>query len=258
MNNNELGMTMAYLLRHRYVETKSNRRNISKEEREVAYLLRDAEQDMLNLLREIFNGQELNLVQLGEFDVAGIPSGATTFMVTRQASFTPLIFGMDTLLSRMRQVRPINTDTSAKVWFIQLWFIHLDLIYSSRNRAPNELQDYVSAVFTKDAFLTAVKEYINDYVLKVDTSDVVNDSVYRALSALKDGSIAEAVNAFLELMVDSGLLERNSEETYRQTLLSAYEMKENYNRQLSELMPASNISESVENLLVQSEEISGE
>lgn len=258
MNNHDLGRAHAYLLRHRYVETKSNRRNISKDEREVATLLRDADPEMKVLLREILNGQGLELVQFGEFDVTGIPSGATVFIIARLPDTTPSIFGTDTLDARMRQVRGVQSDTAAKVWFVQLWFIHLDLIYSRRNRGPHEMQDYVGAVFTRDTLIDATRNYINDQVRKIDLSTLEDDTVYRTLTLLKEGSVADAVNAFLELLVNAGLLEKNSDDTYRQTLLSAYEMKANYDRQLSSLMPANDIGESATNLLIHDEEMVGE
>lgn len=258
MNNHELGKAHAYLLRHRYVETKSSRRNISKDEREVATLLRDADPEMMVLLREILNGQGLELVQFGEFDVAGITSGAMVYMVARLPDTNPSIFGTDVLDSRMRQVRGIQSDTAAKVWFVQLWFIHLDLIYSRRNRGPHEMQDYVGAVFTRDTLIDATREYINDQVRKTDQSTLLDDTVYRILTSLKEGSVADAVNAFLELLVNAGLLERNSDDTYRQTLLAAYEMKANYDRQLSPLLPTEDIAESATNLLIQDEEMIGE
>lgn len=258
MNNHDLGRVHAYLLRHRYVETKSNRRNISKDEREVATLLRDADPEIKVLLREILNGQGLELVQFGEFDVTGIPSGATVFIIARLPDTIPSLFGTDTLDARMRQVRGIQSDTAAKIWFVQLWFIHLDLIYSRRNRGPHEMQDYVGAVFTRDTLIDATRDYINDQVRKTNQSALEDDTVYRTLTSLKDGSVADAVNAFLELLVNAGLLEKNSDDTYRQTLLSAYEMKANYDRQLSSLMPAGDISESATNLLIHDEEMIGE
>lgn len=258
MNNHDLGRVHAYLLRHRYVETKSNRRNISKDEREVATLLRDADPEIKVLLREILNGQGLELVQFGEFDVTGIPSGATVFIIARLPDTIPSLFGTDTLDARMRQVRGIQSDTAAKIWFVQLWFIHLDLIYSRRNRGPHEMQDYVGAVFTRDTLIDATRDYINDQVRKTNQSALEDDTVYRTLTSLKDGSVADAVNAFLELLVNAGLLEKNSDDTYRQTLLSAYEMKANYDRQLSSLMPAGDIAESATNLLIHDEEMIGE
>lgn len=258
MNNHDLGKVQAYLLRHRYVETKSSRRNISRDEREVATLLRDADPEMMVLLREILNGQGLELVQFGEFDVAGITSGAMVFMVARLPDTSPSIFGTDVLDNRMRQVRGIQSDTAAKIWFVQLWFVHLDLIYTRHNRGPHEMQEYVGAVFTRDTLIDATREYINDQVRKTDQSILQDDTVYRTLTSLKEGSVADAVNAFLELLVNAGLLEKNSDDTYRQTLLAAYEMKANYDRQLSSLLPTEDIAESATNLLIQDEEMIGE
>lgn len=258
MNNHDLGKIHAYLLRHRYAETKSNRRNVSKEEREVATLLRDADPEMKGLLREILSGQGLELVEFGEFDVAGIPSGATVFMLARLPDTTPSLFGVDALLARMRQVSGIKSDMAAKIWFVQLWFIHLDLIYSRRNRGPQEMQEYVGAVFSRETLLDATRDYINDQVRKTDQSVLQDDTVHKTLTSLKEGSVADAVIAFLELLVDAGLLEKSADDSYRQTLLSAYEMKANYDRQLALLMPSDDALESAVNLLIQDEETMGE
>jgi len=251
VNNSDLGRVQAYMLKHRYVETKSGRRNISKEEREVATMLRDADSSMRTLLEEIFEGQGLELKSFNEFEAAGIQVGATVFVLARKPEFNPPFFGTEKLIARMKQVRGgIEKDSEAKIWFTQLWFILLDLIYTRKNRGPNSLQNWVETTFTKDVFIDAVKEYINDHVLKIDPSLLKTDAVYKALSGQKEGTVTQLCNAFLELMVDAGLIDEIRQDGYRQTLLFAYEMKMNYDRQLAKLLPSNDPFSSASTLLV--------
>jgi len=251
VNNSELGRVQAYLLRHRTAETKSSRRNISREEREIATLLRDADASMRALLEEIFDGQGLQLKSFNEFEVAGIPLGATVFVLARKPDFAPPFFGVEKLIARMRQVRrAISSDAEAKIWFTQLWFILLDLLYTRKNRGPNALQDWVETSFSKDIFVDAVKEYINDHVRKIDPSTLKTDAVYKALTSPKEGAVSQLCNAFFELMADAGLLDVVGQDSYRQTLLFAYEMKINYDRQLAILLPGTEPFSSASDLLV--------
>jgi hypothetical protein len=249
MNNTDLGRVHAYLLHHRYAETKSVRRNVSKEERDIATMLRDAEPDMRVLLREILEGQGLALREYNEFDVKGIPVGATVFAVVRLPDTAAPVFGQTRLLDRMKQVRGIETDLSAKVWFVQIWFVCLDILYTRRNRSPSEMQGYVDSVFSKDVLVNAVKSYINDHVRKLDKGALNDDSIYKILSEEKGNRVLDCCRAFLDLMVESGLLEQNCD-NYRQTILSACEMKLNFDRQLASLLPSGDPISEARTLLV--------
>ena len=234
-----MGRVHAYLLRHRIVETKATRRNVSREEREIATLLRDSDASMRALLEEILDGQGLELKSFNEFEAGGIPIGATVFVLARKPDSTPSFFGTDKLVSKLKQVRGgVDNDSEAKIWFTQLWFILLDLLYTRKNRTPNSLQDWTGTSYTKDVFTEAVKEYINDHVRKVDPATLTTNVVHNALISPKEGAVTQLCNAFTELMVDAGLIEAFGEDTYRQTLLFAYEMKVNFDRQLAPLLPS--------------------
>jgi hypothetical protein len=237
MNNTDLGRAHAWLLRYRIAETKSLRRNISKEEKEIANLIRQADPSMISVLEEILDGQGLSFRAFSEFDAPGIPSGGHVFVVARKPDSAPPFLGTERLIARMRQVPGINKDQEAKVWFVQLWFVLLDLIYTRKNRAPGSLQDYVETSFAKAVFIDAVREYINDDVRKIDPATLGTDSVWKILTTPKEGNVALLCNGFLELMEDAGLLERSGDDVYRQTLLFAFEMKTNYDRQLAYLLP---------------------
>ncbi|RFC33887.1 MAG: hypothetical protein DID90_2727554920 [Candidatus Nitrotoga sp. LAW] len=255
MNNSELGRVQAYLLRHRHAETKSMRRSISREEREVATLLRDADLSMRSLLEEILDGQGLTLKSFNEFDAAGIHVGAMVFVLARKPDSNPPFFGTEKLIAKMLQVRGgINKESEAKIWFTQLWFILLDLLYTRKNRSPTSLQDWVETTFVKDVFVDAVKEYINDHVLKIDRSTLTTDAVYETLTSLKEGTISKLCQIFIDLMCDAGLLDEMETSNYRQSLLFAYEMKTNYDRQLEPLLPKADPFLSASTLLVEQTE----
>lgn len=253
MNNHELGRVQSYLLRHRYIETKSIKRKVSREENEAATLLRDADASMRNLLSEMLDGQGLLLQQFNDTEVPGIPVGATVFTLLRKPDSTVPFFGLEKLLTRMR-IRSIKSDTDAKIWFVQIWFVHLDLIYTSKNRAPAEMLKYVDAIFTRDVLIDAVRAYVNDHVRKFDPASVSDDAVYKTLTDASDGTIKLATIAFLELLTEAGLLSTTDDDVYRQTLLSAAEMKMNYDRQLAPLMPSSDVMQVSRSILIQEEE----
>lgn len=252
MNNSDLGRVQAFLLKHRLAETKSARRNLSREEREVATILRDADPQMRTLLEEILDGQGVVLQSFREFDVAGIPVGATAFVLARKPDSNPPFFGTERLISRMKQIGKYRaSDTDVKIWFTQLWFILLDLLYTKKNRSPGALQDWVDTAFNRTVFTDAVKNYINDSVLKVDPASLKTTAIYNTLTAAKEGTITQLCTAFLEIMEDAGLLEGLQEDVYRQSLLFAFEMKMNYDRQLVPLLPALSPFEAASTILIE-------
>jgi hypothetical protein len=240
MNNSELGRAQAFLLKFRIAETKSGRgRNISREEREVAGILSGADQERLAQLEEILDGQGMMLQSFRTFDVPGIATGATTFVLARKPDADSPFFGTDRLIWRMKQLGKYRaTDTEVKIWFTQLWFVLLDLLYTKKNRSPGAIQDWLETAFDRQVFTDAVKNYINDTVLKMDPATLKSRSIYDTLTGLKEGTVAQICTAFLEVMEEASLLERLQEDTYRQSLVFAVEMKMNYDRQLVPLLPA--------------------
>lgn len=259
MNNSDLGRVQAFLLKHRYAETKSARRNISKDEREIAALLREADPSMRALLEEILDGQGLLLQSFRELDVAGIPFGATAFVLARKPDSNPPFLGTEQLVARMKQIGRYNcSDAQAKIWFTQLWFILLDLLYTRKNRSPNSMQEWVNTAFSRAVFIEAVKNYLNDQVRKIDPGTLQTRAVYDTLTSpsVKEGTVTQLCNAFLELMEGASLLEEIEEDVYRQSLLFAFEMKLNYDRQLAPLLPSESAFGSASAVLI--EEFQGE
>ncbi len=255
MNNTDMGRVHAYLLHHRIIETKSNRRTVGREEREIASLILNADAAVRTQLEEILDGQGVRLVTLTSLDVKGISTGGTVIMLARKPDSTPPFWGSEKLVSRMSQTKGINTDAEAKIWFVQLWFVLLDLLYTRKNRSPNAMQDWVETTFTKDVLIDAVKIYVNDNIRKIDPSTLETDRIHKTLTGLKEGGVAMACNACLELMAGAGLLEDLGNNTFRQSLLFSYEMKHNFDRQLKILLPTQDLlSAATEILVVRSDE----
>ena len=99
--------------------------------------MRDADPQMRALLEEILDGQGVVLQSFREFDVAGIPVGATAFVLARKPDSNPPFFGTERLISRMKQIGKYRaSDTDVKIWFTQLWIFLLDLLYTNKNLSP--------------------------------------------------------------------------------------------------------------------------
>lgn len=232
MNNTDLGRVHAYLLRNRIAESKSMRRSISREERDFAIMLRDADEHMRTLFDEILDGQGLMLKSFND-DVKGLPTGAVVFVLARKPDTNAPFFGTERMITRMRQAGKSNvSDTDAKIWFTQIWFILMDILYSRRGRSPNEMHEWVETSFTKSVLVDAVRDYINEDIRKIDPATLLSSSIHESLTSFKEGTVANFCNGFLELMFDARLIERIDDELYRQTLLFAFEVKLNYDRQL--------------------------
>jgi hypothetical protein len=109
----------------------------------------------------------------------------------------------------------------------------------------------VDTAFNRAVFTEAVKNYINDSVLKVDRNTLRTTTIYDALTSAKEGTITQLCTAFLEIMEEAALLERLQEDVYRQSLLFAFEMKMNYDRQLVPLLPALSPFDSASTILIE-------
>lgn len=250
MNNTDLGRAQAFLMRYRMAATQTMRRSVSREEREIATMLRAADPSMIQLLSEILEGQGYVLASMTDLDVKGVPSGGTVFMLARKPDSDAPCFGTERMIARLRSIKSVETDTAAKTWFVQLWFILLDLIYTRRNRSPNSLQEWVDTGFKKTLFVDCVKEYINDHVRKIDIGTLKTDAIYTILTTPKEAQFTQICNAFLELMCEAALLEQIEPEVYRQTLLCAYEIKLNFDRQLAPVLSLNDPFDAASSVLI--------
>jgi hypothetical protein len=230
----EMGRISAYLLKHRKIEFRKEKRGRHKDEHELAELLKDAPQDSMTDLCELMNGYGFDLVTLTTFDVSGIGSGERVFMLSRKANVECPLLDLTRALERIESAR--GRTVQAKVWLTQFWLLHLDLIYTQRDRGTDERNKWLDATFTKDALIEAMREHINDGVRRLNPEALADNEVYEVLTSEKGVSIDRYAQRFLDLMVDAFMLEDKGNGIYRQTLLSAVEMKENYGRILEPLM----------------------
>jgi len=232
----DMGRISAFLILHRKLEDRSDKRGMRPDEKELGALLREATVDELHDLEDLMSGQGFVLVQLTSFDIEGIGPGSRVYLAARRAdmpsclvdgSYVPEGMGLPT------------QPTAAKIWFTQIWLLHLDLLYTQLDRSPSERGRWINASFTREMLQDAVHAHINDHVRKLNAVQLGDSEVYDVLCAEKGTEISKRVKRFLDLMCKGGLLEERGEGVYRQTLLSAVEMKENFDRSLAPLMLAS-------------------
>lgn len=230
----DIGKISAFLLTHRRIEERSQRRNIQKEERELAEILRDAEVDEMRLLEEMMNGYGFELTTLTAFDVKGIPPGARVYILIRLTNTICPLLDTSKIIEAMGTG---STKTSvSKIWFTQIWLIHLDLMYSAKGRGPQERNEWLESNFTKEQLIEAVRSHINCFVRKLNADIAETSEVYSVLTAEKGADVPRLVQRFLTLMTEAGMLEELAQNSYRQSLLAAVEMKANYDRVLAPLM----------------------
>lgn len=126
--------------------------------------------------------------------------------------------------------------TVAKIWFTQIWLIHLDLLYTQRDRGPHERHKWLDASFTRDMLEQSVREHINGFIRRLNPTELVSSEVYEVLTSEKGVDITRYTKRFLDLMCEGGMLDERGNGVYRQSLLSAVEIKENFDRTLAPLM----------------------
>lgn len=231
----DMGRISAFLIVHRKLEDRSDKRGMRPDEKELGVLLREATVDELRDLEDLMSGQGFVLVQLTSFDVEGIGPGSRVYLAARRADMPSYLVDGGHVPEGMGMP---TQPTAARIWFTQIWLLHLDLLYTQLDRSPSERGRWINASFTREMLQDAVHAHINDRVRKLNATQLGNSEVYDVLCAEKGTEISKRVKRFLDLMCKGGLLEERDEGAYRQTLLSAVEMKENYDRSLAPLMLA--------------------
>ena len=229
-----MGRISAFLQKHRKIEFRSDKRGRHKDEHELAELLRDAPSESMTDLCELMNGYGFELITLTTFDVSGIGSGERVYLLARKPNVECPLLDVSRALERME---PTSGRTlQAKIWLTQFWLLHLDLIYTQRDRGPDERNRWIEATFTKDSLIEAMRVHINNGVRRINPDSISDSEIYEVLTSEKGVAIDRYAKRFLDLMVDCFMLEDKGNGVYRQTLLSAVEMKENYGRILGPLM----------------------
>jgi hypothetical protein len=230
----DMGRISAYLQKHRKIEFRKDKRGRHKDEQELAELLKDAPPESMSDLCELMNGYGFDLIALTTFDVPGIGSGERVYMLVRKPNVECPLLDLPRALERIDP--QAGRTTQAKVWLTQFWLLHLDLLYTQRDRGADERNKWLDATFTKDALIEAMREHINEGVRRLNPETLADNEVYEVLTSEKGVTVDRYAKRFLDLMVDAFMLEEKGNGVYRQTLLSAVEMKENYGRILEPLM----------------------
>ncbi len=232
----EMGRISAFLQKYRKIEFRSDKRGRHKDEHELAELLRDAPSDSMTDLCELMNGYGFELITLTTFEISGIGSGERVYLLARKPNVECPLLDLPRALERME---PTSGRTMAsKVWLTQFWLLHLDLLYTQRDRGPDERNKWIEATFTKDSLIELMREHINTGIRRLNPELIADNEIYDVLTSEKGASVDRYAKRFLDLMVDCFMLEDKGGGVYRQSLISAVEMKENYGRTLEPLMLA--------------------
>lgn len=230
----EMGRVSAYLLKYRKIELRTDKRGRHKDEQELAELLRDAPKDSMDDLCELINGYGFELITLTKFEVSGIGSGERVYILSRKPNVECHLLDLAGAIERMETAS--SRSVESKVWLTQFWLLHLDLIYTQLDRGPDERNRWQDATFKKETLIDAMREHINEGVRRLNPETLADNEVYDILTSEKGVAIERNAKRFLDLMVDCFMLEDKGNGVYRQTLLSAVEMKENFGRVLEPLM----------------------
>lgn len=235
----DMGRISAFLITHRKIEHRTDKKGLQREERDLAAILAEASIENMRDLEELMSGQGFSLITLASFDTPGIGQGARVYLLARRADSQCPLIDIGRLASHME---PGGRATTGKIWFTQIWLIHLDLLYTQRDRGPQERNKWLDATFTREMLEQGVREHINSYVRRLNPAELANNEVYDVLTSEKGAAIARYTKRFLDLMCEGGMLEERSDGVYRQSLLSAVEIKENFDRTLAPLMVAASES----------------
>ena len=247
MNRLEMGRVMAFLLRHRRLETIPRGKGCD-EERELARMLSEADSMARAELEGLLQGLGFDVAHFDDFKTQGLAPGGRIFLLVRRLDQPSALFSERWIDERM-QVRN-DTVTSRRIWFTQLWFVLLFLFYTRRGRIATEVARYVETTFTRGDLVQATHQYINDLVRKLGREAVQDDAVYNCLSAESGAQVDKYADRFLGLMVDGALIDELPGERYRQSLLGAVEIKHNHLQALEPWIQATDPLEAGRGVLI--------
>ncbi|EJQ7927877.1 hypothetical protein ACQW7T_006092 [Pseudomonas aeruginosa] len=233
MGMEDMGQVVAYLLRHRIVETRPASGRSNDEERAVAKLLLSMTPDERRSLDRMFLGMRLVFVDFDWDAIPALPKGGRVFLLARDIGKgePSSVLSPEVVIETMRE-KGNESAREAAAWFVHLWLIHLDLIYTNQGRSPSELQTYPKGMFDFDVFLARVREHFEDLRQGLDRNEVPADAVFKTFEKASHAEGERRCRRFVNLMLDAGLLTTIAKDVYQQTLLSAYETKRNYERGL--------------------------
>jgi hypothetical protein len=226
MTRFEMGQVMAFLLKHRRLDSTASKRRGRVDERALAAVLRDASHDEVAELEGMLKGFGFDLAHATDFNTQGIAPGGHVFLLTRRLDDVNVLFGEKWIDDRMQQRN--DKVSERRIWFTQLWLVLFSLFYTRRDRVLTEVSRYVETIFTRDDLAGAMHAYINDLVRKLGHETLRDDVVYACLVSESGVQVENYCDRFLGLMLDGALLDRVGDDRYRQSLLSAIETKNNH------------------------------
>jgi len=241
MDTEEMGQVVAYLMQHRVVETRPVRGRSNDEERAIARLLVAITPAERHTLERMFAGMRYTLVDFDALSVPALPRGARVFLLARDlANGTPSgVLSPRVVIDSMRQ-RKDEAARDAAAWFVHLWLVHLELLYSEKGRSPSEMQRFAEGLFDFDVFLSRVREHLEDMRKSVNRHSVPEDAIFRLFERSSHHEVERRCRNFVNLMDAAGLLSTLEKDQYQQTLLSAFEIKRNYEKGLQSFVTDAN------------------
>jgi hypothetical protein len=137
----EMGRVVAYLLRHRIVETRPASGRSGDEERSVATLLLSMNPDERRSLDRMFGGMRLVFIDFDWDAIPALPKGGRVFLVARDIGKgePASVLSPQVVVDAMRE-KGYESAREAAAWFVHLWLVHLDLIYTDQGRSPSQMQ----------------------------------------------------------------------------------------------------------------------
>lgn len=237
MDMGETGRVVAYLLQHRIVETRPTVGRGNDEERAVAKMLLNMMPEERRSLDMFFTGMRLIFVDFDGNTVPALPKDGRVFLLARDLGKgdSPGVLSPDVVIDAMRE-KGNEAAREAAAWFVHLWLVHLDIIYTDQGRSPSQMQTYPKGMFDFDVFLTRVREHFEELRQGLDRNEVPADAVFKTFEKASHAEGERRCRRFVNLMLDAGLLTTISKDVFQQTLLSAYEIKRNYESGLQQFV----------------------
>lgn len=243
----EMGQVQTFLLQHRIAETKPTGRRSLPGEKEVTEILVNLGMDELEELNELLSPQGLQVRYYTDMDYEAIPTGGQTWVLVRDPAQGPPRFMAEGALIEAMKIRETNTREEATTWFLHVWLQFLTLAYTNLHRAISDIGRFQDTFFYQSDLEESVREHI-ERLRQTGPEGGVDKRVWDTLTGERGHDIHRWVANFLEVMRRSRLIENIKGEEYRQTLLGAVEMAENYSRALAHILPAEDRLAQIRNL----------
>lgn len=245
MELEEMGVAFNFLAKYRFVEMKPDGRRFRPDEKEIALMLY-RNRNSLDEFNAFLSGMGFELIERDDA-TNGVARGTRVWFMARTDE-QPInsFFTSENIFSELK-IKDKDNRESVGLWYLHIWLIFLSLSYTRIGRSVSEVGSYVEAIFSKAKLQETVHEHIEKLRnLELDESDKEALRVVSILTDEQGQDINRRVNAFIQIAVNSGLLEDKGKDEYQQSLLCAYELDAHYGRSLQPI---------AENLLAKIKEI---